>query len=188
MKPTLRKTLTALPLAVACAALGSAAQAQTLNISGAVKDMSCTATISGGNTLNLPVAEPSDLPSAGSIAHRTVFTIALTACGADANGSTARAMFYNTTASAVSNGRLNPTFTPTTAGGWQYMILASNTGNTTVPVRTSSAIVTQTNDPGVVIASNAANLRYRIAYRRNDSGNLSPGTGTASVNYVLYYM
>jgi len=190
MKPTLRKTLAVLPLTAACAAFGSAAQAQTLNIGGEVKGISCTASIVGGNTVNLPIAQPSDLPNGGSTAHQTMFTIALTGCGAGANGTVARAMFYNITAGAVSNGRLNPTFNPTTAGGWQYAFrsVGAGSGNVDVPVRTSDSIVPQTGDLGATIANGAVNLNYRVMYRRNNTGALMPGKGTASVNYVLYYM
>jgi len=187
MKPTLRKTLAVLPLAAACAAFGSAAQAQTLNIGGQVKNISCTASIPGGNVLNLPIAQPSDLPNPGTLAHLTVFTIALTACDASDNGLLARAMFYNTTAGAVSNGRLNPTFTGGGAG-WQYVFRVGTAGGNSAIVRTSPTIVVQANDPGATIANGAANLRYRVMYRRNDTGPLTAGKGTASVNYVLYYM
>jgi len=190
MKPTLRKTLAVLPLAAACAAFGSAAQAQNaINIGGEVKNISCTANIPGGNTVNLPIAQPSDLPNANSAAHSTQFTIALTACAAGANGTVARAMFYNTTAGAVSSGRLNPTFTGGGAG-WQYAFrtVGAGSGNVDVPVRTSATIVVQTNDPGATIANGAANLRYAVRYRRNATGPLMPGKGTASVSYVLYYL
>jgi len=191
MKPTLRKTLAVLPLAAACAAFGSAAQAQNaINIGGEVKNISCTASVVGGNTVNLPIAQPSDLPSPNSVAHHTPFTIALTGCGTGANGTVARAMFYNTTAGAVSNGRLNPTFNPTTAGGWQYAFrtVGNAGGNVDVPVRTSDTIVVQTGDSGVPIVNGAANLRYAVRYRRNATGPLTPGKGTASVNYVVYYL
>jgi len=188
MKPVLRKTLAALPLAAACAAFGSVAQAQqAITIGGEVKDMSCTATITGGNTVNLPIAEPSALPNGGSLAHPTVITIALTACAAGTDGNVARAMFYNATAGAVSGGRLNPTFTGGGAG-WQYAFRAGTTGTVNVPVRTNATIMVQANDPGAAIANSGANLRYRVMYRRNDTGALAPGKGTASVNYVLYYL
>jgi len=189
MKLVLRKALAVLPLAAACAAFGSAAQAQqVITIGGEVKDISCTATIPGGNALTLPHAEPAELPNAGSIAHQTVFTIALTACAAGSDNTVARAMFYNTTAGAVTNGRLNPTFTPANAGGWQYMFRAGTTGTVAVPVRTGTGIVVQANDPGATITNNAANLRYRVMYYRTNSATLEPGKGAASVNYVLYYL
>jgi len=187
VKPVLRKTLAVLPLAAACAAFGSAAQAQNaINIGGEVKNISCTANIPGGNTVNLPIAQLSDLPNVGATVHYTTFTIALTACAAGTDGIVARAMFYNTAAGAVTNGHLNPTFSPANAGGWQYRFLAVGGGGNNVPVRTSASIVVQTNDPGATITNGAANLNYRVGYIR--TGALTPGKGTASVNYVLYYL
>jgi len=170
-------------LAAACAAFGAAAQAQTLSISGKIQDVSCTATLPGGNTVNLPVAEPGDLPSVGSAVHQTNFYINLTACASGSDGLVARVMFYNSTPGAVTNNRLNLD-SASTGSGWQYQFRSRN--NRAVNVRTGSNIVAQTNDVGATITSSAASLLYGVEYYR--SGSLVTGTGTASVNYVLYYM
>jgi len=185
MKPALRKTLAVLPLVAACAAFGAAAQAQTLSISGKVQDISCTATLPGGNTVNLPVAEPGDLPAVGTRAHSTPFTISLTGCGGGNDGLLARAMFYNSTPGTVTLGRLNLAAS-STGSGWQYEFRNSS-GASFVNIRRSPDIVIQSTDPGVTIASGAANLTYRVMYYRS-SGTLITGTGTASVNFVLYYV
>jgi len=188
MEHTLRKTLAVFPLVAACVAFGSQAQAQTATFGGELKGITCTASVVGGNTVKLPIAQPSDLPTVGSVAHYVIFTIALTACGTGADGTVARAMFYNATAGAVSSdGHLYPTFTPASAGGWAYRFRAvSASGSDYVPVRTSATIVVHTTDNGATIVNGAANLRYRVGYRR--TGALTPGKGTASVNYVLYYL
>jgi len=183
MKPALRKTLAVLPLVAACAAFGPKVQAQTLNISGKVQNITCTATLPGGNTVHLPIAQPSDFPSVGSTIHRTNFSINLSACGSDANGLIVRAMFYNSTPGAVTNNRLNLD-AASTGSGWQYQFRARN--GSAVFVRTGPNIVVQSSDAGETITSGAANMLYRVEYYR--SGTISTGTGTASVNYVLYYI
>jgi len=184
MKPALRKNLAVLPLAAACAAFGAVAQAQTLSIGGKVQDVTCTATLPGGNTVSLPVAQPSDLPSVGSRALSTPFTISLTGCGGGNDGLIARAMFYNSAPGTVTGGRLNLD-AASTGVGWQYEFRNSTNANAMI-IRGSSTIVIQSTDPGVTITGGAANLTYRVGYYR--SGSLTTGTGTASVNFVLYYV
>jgi len=186
MKSTLHKTLALLPLVAAFAAFGSAAQAQTINVSGKVQDISCPATVVGGNTLNLAVVDPTtQLLAVNDTANPLNFQIRLVNCTSGA-GTIAKAMFYSTTAGAVSGGRLNLA-SGSTGAGWQYEFLAGASGNATVPVRTSAAIVAQSNDPGAaVVTSGNTNINYRVQYRRN--GPITTGTGIATVNFVMYYI
>jgi len=179
MKRNLHKTL--LPLAVACATLGSAAQAQLLTINGSVSDNPCTLAVAGGGAITMPGITAAALPNVGSFAGETTFTINLTNCPT-VPGQFAKIHFYNTTSGTVNNGRLNPS----SGNGWQFQMLPA-TGTTQLDVYTNASPVNQANDPGVNISSGSGNVDYRIRYYR--TGTLSNfGAASAQANMVAYYI
>jgi len=186
MRPSLRNTLAVLPLAAACAAFGSAAQAQQVTINGTVENITCTPSVNGGGingTVTLLAATNQDLPSVGSTAKEQAFTIGLTGCG---TGSSLRAKsyFYSTTTGAVSNGKLNLT-TGSTGSGWQYELLSGTSGSNVLSIGTVAAVTPHVGDSGESINSGSATLTYRARYYR--SGTIGEGSGTATVTYAMYY-
>jgi len=175
-------------VALAAGALfGTAAQAQQLiNFESSVVQPACTPNLdlSGGvdATINLPAVAGSSLKDIGMTAGEKTFVIDLTACGVGLpSNAKARAYFYNATANAVTDGRLNKL--SGTGAGWQYQLLSKS--GPAMTVGTSATVVPDTSDVGVSISAGTGTLQYRVRYYRNDS--ITNGSLVSNATYVLYY-
>jgi len=192
MKRKLHKTLALLPLAAACAAVGSSAQAQAVistpsevHFVGKVVKASCTVSINGGNTVNLPLITSADLTdTVGKTVGEKAFVIEATGCGKNP-GIFAKAYFYNTTSGAVTDTRLN--ITSGDGKGWQYELLPES-GTTPLQVGTAATpVITSAADLGkdLVNGDGDLDLTYRVRYYRT-ADTFGAGVGNATANYVLY--
>jgi len=182
MKLLLSKSLAFVPWLAACTIFS--AHGQQVTFQGTVYNASCTATVqTGGGTVTLPPATVSQLGSQGATANETPFVMAVTGCGAQP-GISVKTYFYNTTAGAVSNGRLNTI----PDRGWQFQLLPA-TGATQLEVGTSPTppAYSANSDLGYSIASGTANINYRVRYFRSSTSSITPGAASATANYVLQY-
>jgi len=181
MKLGLNKPFALLPLVAACGAFNAHAQ-QVVTFQGEVALISCNATVTtGGGTVSLPLATSDQLTGVGSTTGDTTFVVGVTGCGANP-GVTAKVYFYNTTANAVTGGRLNTN----PALGWQFQILPA-TGTAQLDVGTSATpSAPSAIDPGGSIASGSANITYRVRYYQ--SAALAAGSASATANFVLQYI
>jgi len=152
MKRTFSQSLALLPLAAACTLLGTAAQAQLITINGKVTNATCSLSIVGGNTIQMPTATNDKFPTVGETTGETPFKVSVTNCGASP-GVTAKVHFYGNT-SNVSNGRIAPALAN---AGWQLQLLPP-TGNQQIWIGTDSNYSNQTQDPGASIATGNAEI------------------------------
>jgi len=182
------KTLAYLPL-VASAAFSAGAAAEIVTITGRVLPVVCTPDLNGsGNkdaTIVLPSITFSDLPSSGSVAGETPFTIALSACGTGHGLTTARAYFYTTAVHEVLDGRLMKRSGD--GVGWAYQLLHAGGANAQLNVGTSPVPVEDLSDPGTNISSGGGTMTYRVRYRRYTSTPMTQGIATAIASYAIYY-
>jgi len=181
-KHSLRKALTVFPLAAACAAFGSVAQAQSVTFTGNLLGATCTPSVTNG-TVTLPNAVlGTDLTGSDSTAKETAFTVSLTGCGTAGSGLKGRIYFWQ---NGSNGGRLVKN--SGNGSGWQYQLLAGASGNTILTVGTGSAVQPNTNDPGVDLTTNQNySVTYRVRYYRPGTTTLTPGTLNATANMVFY--
>jgi len=82
MKRTFSQSLALLPLAAACTMFGSVAQAQLITINGKVTNATCSLSIVGGNTIQMPTATNDKFPTVGETTGETPFKVSVTNCRA----------------------------------------------------------------------------------------------------------
>jgi len=180
MNRKFHKTLALLPLAAACAAFGTVAQAQ-VTFSGAVVSGTCQVAILGGNTVALTPITSDQFPNVGDAAGLRSFTVRVTGCG-NTPGVTAKVHFHAPAAN-VSGGRLKPTLAN---AGWEFQLYPA-VSNSQLNVATNATPVNQTGDAGGSIATGSADIVYRVRYRRA-SANVAFGASSAQASMVLYYI
>jgi len=122
------------------------------------------------------------LPAIGSTVDAGRFSIFLGTCGFSAE-TVVSTWFYNSTAGAVSHGRLNPL--SGSSAGWQYQFLSAGMGNTQLNVGITPTVAVSAVNLGAQ-AFTTPSLDYRVRYYRS-SVTLIPGSSSAYVTYVLYH-
>jgi len=124
----------------------------------------------------------SALPVIGSTADAGRFSISLGACGGGSHA-VFSAWFYNSTAGAVSHGRLNRL--SGSGAGWQYQVLPMGAGNTQLDVGISPTLAVSAIGLDAQ-TGNAASLDYRVRYYRSGVA-LIAGDSISAATYVLYH-
>lgn len=173
----MNKTLlsTALVAAVAATAFAPTAQAGggTITIAGRVLADTCTVTVNGGNTVQLPAVMTTSLGSVGATTGLTPFTVALTACDKNATSAT---MAFNGSNIDSSTGYLKNTAT----GGSNVQVQLLNGASViNASSNTNAPVINLTAGDGSV----AMNARYVAATAAATAGLVS-----STVSFTLNYL
>lgn len=154
----------------------------TINITGTVTAGTCK--VNGGSpatvAVGLPTVQTSALLSAGAVAGRTPFSLAITACAAGVNGATT--YFEPGPTIDTTNGNL--------VGGGSSNVqvqLLNGAGSSAVPfsqIQLGNPLATQ-NSGQVAIASGGATLNYYAQYFAKTAA--TPGSVSTSVQFTMIY-
>jgi len=182
-------------IALACLIASPVTFAQAINItvSGEIKEVSCTPTLSGprvsGNTIDLEPADITDFPALGSTAKPTEITFALVGCGM----------------SAAKNNMWVHFSSPNNAGGIMLPTSGSpRTGFEIMDVNSAGVMGSRvhvggpegdqpTSNQGTAAAftgtfpSRDATKKYVIRYRRYSSLDVVPGAISTPATYIVKY-
>lgn len=163
--------------ATAAAGLCQGAQASdgTITFNGALQTTTCTITGGGNQTVTLPTLATSALPSAGTTAGGTGFSIAVTGCS---SGTTATAYFEAGANTNMTTGRLVNTGA---AGNVEIQVL--NASGTVVNLAGSS--VAAQGATAANISGGAATENFIARYYA--TGATTAGAVTSSVTYSMIY-
>jgi len=179
------KKLALLSLAV-CAVFSTAATAAdngTIKFKGKVTGTTCIPSMGSGGPhgeVTLPNVTKSMFPNSGDIAGEKEFSINLTGCS-DAAGTKVKAYFWQAGANAA--GRI--TKTVGSGSGWTYQLRPATNPNPLVVGTSGTALITNSNDPGVDVSSGSGILKYRVSYY-NEGTAITNGEMIADAAYVLY--
>lgn len=175
------KNLAFISAAAIVASLPTASYASdgTITFNGSIASQTCTVNGNGSGssnfTVSLPTVSKSSLSTAGQVAGRTAFNIALTGCsnsgtvhtyfepGATTDAATGNLVLNSGGATSVEIGLLNSDFSPISAG-----------------FADASQKSLSTN-----ISSGSATLSYYAQYVA--TGSAGPGAANSSVTYTLVY-
>ena len=172
--------LIAVMAALSIAPRGAVAADGTINFTGQVTAQTCTINGNGTGTKNftvtLPTVSASALPTAGSVAGRTQFNIALSAC-TPSTGNVA-AYFEPGTSVAADGNLLNQSTGG--AANVEFQLL-----NTDLSVIVAGAPAATQNSKKVALNSGAASLVYYSQYYATAAA--AAGAATSIVQYDITY-
>jgi len=183
---------------LACLLASPAIFAQTVNItvSGEIKEVVCTPTLSGpkvtGNTIALDPADTTDFPAQGATAKDTRITFAVTNCGKTQNNMWVHFNSTNTT----TDGLMVPTTGPTDVVFEIIDVDSSGTPGSRVRAGGTAAATGPSGTQGTGAAlspistwpNRSASKSYDIRYRRVSATPPQGGQiSTAATYSVLYY-
>lgn len=168
----------------------NSAGAATINFTGKITDVSCTATVSNGTgaDITLPVVAKNDLKASGDTAGNTPFTINLSTCsqaGAPIAGTLPKASIYFEPGQNVNSatGRLiNSGHGVDDAKFVELEILDGGTSGTPIKLGTSEQLVNMTQTQ---LKAGTTQLNYAVRYYA--TGVATAGAVKSSVVYDVSY-
>ncbi|MDQ8051195.1 fimbrial protein [Luteibacter sp.] len=195
----MKKTLcsTALIAALGLVATQASATDGTITFNGQVTDATCTitgggaATGTGNLTVTLPTVSTTALPSTGTVAGSTPFTLNLGGGTNCTNGKTA-ALWVETTATPAldtATGALKNQ----ASGGSNVQVQMLN-GNDNQPINlginaavvNGQSLISANHQPAATIAGNTATLKYVAQYYAANAA-ATPGAVTTYLTYSMQY-
>lgn len=156
----------------------------TITINGKITDTTCTISVNGGTTnatVTLPTVSASSLPSSGSTAGATPFSISLNTCSGSAMG-TAKTYFELGAFVDGNSGRLNiDSVAPGAASNVQVELLNANRA----PIVVGASMAAGQNDIPVDITAGNGTLNYFAQYHA--TAPAGAGSVTTQVDYTMTY-
>ncbi|MNC14089.1 Major fimbrial subunit precursor [compost metagenome] len=168
----------------------NSAGAATINFSGKITDVSCTATVSNGTgaDITLPVVSKDDLKNSGDTAGNTPFTINLSTCkqaGTALSGTLPKASIYfepGQYVNAVSGRLINSGKGIDDAKNVELEILDGGTNGNPIKLGSSEQLVSKTETQ---LLAGTTQLNYAVRYYA--TGVATAGAVKSSVVYDISY-
>ena len=176
----MNKITLALALFSASTTFAMAASNNTITFQGEVTAQTCSVTVNGVEAnpmVLLPTVSSADLDTSGKKAGKTTFTLGVSGCTADASDIDIKTVFIGNQVSATGNLKNSGTATNV-----ELQLLKDATTTTGIDLNSGLA------QDGIVLKSGQTSAEHDFAVQYYATGQATPGTVIASVQYAVSYL
>ncbi|MDN0108645.1 fimbrial protein [Yersinia rochesterensis] len=176
----MNKITLAMALFAASTTASMAASNNTITFQGEVTAQTCAVTVNGLDAnpmVLLPTVSSSDLDASGKTAGKTTFTLGVSGCAASADDIDVKTVFVGN--QVTTNGNLQNTGT---ASNVELQLLKDAV--TTTGINLNSGVA----QDGIVLKANATSAEHDFAVQYFATGQTTPGSVIASVQYAVSYL
>lgn len=176
----MKKTILAIALFSASTTIAMAASNNTITFQGEVTAQTCSVTVNGleaNPVVLLPTVSSSDLAASGQTKGKTTFTLGVSGCTTGTSDIDIKTVFVGSQVTAAGN--LQNTGT---AENVELQLLQNETTTTGINLNSNVA------QEGIVLLAGETSAEHNFAVQYYATGEATPGTVLASVQYAVSYL